>query len=101
MPKSKVASIVWSNKSLQNAASIKAYLENNFSVKEVELFYSLLESFEIVVCAYPELYPQSEIKKNIRRAVLSKELSAFYRTYKKRIEVLALIDNRCDIGKWL
>lgn len=101
MPKSKVAPIVWTARSLQNATSIKEYLVNNFSAKEVEVFYSLLESFEIAVCAYPELYPQSGIKKNIRRAVLSKELSAFYRTNKRKIEVLALLDNRCNIGKWL
>ena len=101
MPRQKVASIVWTDRSLQNATSIKKYLENNFSAKEIEVFYSLLESFEIAVCAYPELYPKSGIKKNVRRAVLSKVLSAYYRINKGKIEVIALLDNRCDIGKWL
>jgi plasmid stabilization system protein ParE len=67
----------------------------------LKYFFSLLESFEIAVCAYPELYPGSGIKKNIRRAVLSKVLSAFYRIHKGKIEVLAILDNRCDIGNWL
>jgi plasmid stabilization system protein ParE len=101
MPKSKATSIVWTARSLQHAISIKEYLEKNFSSKEIEVFFSLLESFEIAVCAYPELYPGSGIKKNIRRAVLSKVLSAFYRIHKGKIEVLAILDNRCDIGNWL
>ena len=101
MPRHKVASIVWTDRSLQNAISIKEYLEHNFSAKEIVNFYSLIEAFEIAVCAYPELYPQSGIKKNIRRAALTKVLSAYYRIKKGKIEVLALLDNRCDIGKWL
>ena len=101
MPKPKVASIVWTDRSLQNAISIKEYLSNKFSSKEIDNFYALLQAFEIAVCAFPELYPQSGIKKNIRRAVLTKVLSAFYRINKGQVEVLALLDNRCDIGKWL
>ena len=101
MPKSSVTSIVWTERSLQNAISIKEYLVSEFSAKEIDGFYSLLESFEIAVCAFPELYPESEVKKRVRRAVLSKVLSVFYRVKKNKIEVLAILDNRCDIGNWL
>lgn len=101
MAKSKIVSIVWTERSLQNAISIKKYLSINFSSKEIDNFLTLLQSFEIAVCAFPKLYPQSGVKKNIRRAVLSKVLSAYYRIYKGEIEVLAILDNRCDIAKWL
>ncbi|HEX7584360.1 MAG TPA: type II toxin-antitoxin system RelE/ParE family toxin [Prolixibacteraceae bacterium] len=101
MPRSKVASILWTERSLQNAISIKEYLLTNFSGKEVDHFYAMLQSFEIAVCAFPELYPQSFTQKNIRRAVLSKVLSAYYRIHKGKIEVVALLDNRCDISNWL
>lgn len=95
------ASVLWTARALEDAVSIRRYLKDKFSNKEVVNFYALLESFEIAVSAYPKLYPQSGIKKNIRRAVLSKELSAFYRIRSKKIEVLAILDNRCDIGSWL
>jgi plasmid stabilization system protein ParE len=101
MPEPKVASITWTDRALLNAVTIKEYLASNFSSREIENFYALLEAFEIAVCAYPQLYPLSGIKKNIRRAVLSKVLSAYYRTSGEKIEVLALLDNRCDIEKWL
>jgi len=101
MPKSKVVSIVWTERSLQNAVSIKKYLSTHFSVKEVDHFYAILQNFEIVVCAFPELYPHSLIQKSIRCAVLSKVLSAYYRIHKGKIEVIALLDNRCDISNWI
>ena len=40
-------------------------------------------------------------KKNVRRAVLSKPLSVFYRIEKSTIEVLAILDNRCDFEVWI
>ncbi len=101
MPNSKVTSIVWTERFLQNAISIKTYLISNFSSKEVDHFNAILQAFEIAVCAFHDLYPQSLVKKNIRRAVLSKVLSAFYRVHKGRIEVIALLDNRCDISNRL
>ena len=100
MAKPKVASIVWTDRSLENAISIKEYLTHHFSKKEKDNFFALLQAFEIAVCAFPELYPQSGIKRNIRRAVLSKVLSAYYRINKRRVEALALLDNRCEIEKW-
>lgn len=77
MPKSKVISILWTERSLRNAISIKEYLISNFSAKEVDHFSAILQSFEVAVCAFPELYPQSSVQENIRRAVLSKVLSAY------------------------
>ncbi len=61
----------------------------------------LTQSFEVVACAFPKLYPQSLEKKNVRRAVLTKVLSVYYRIYKGKIEVLAILDNRCEISNWL
>lgn len=101
MPKPKTFSIVWTERSLQDAISIKEYLSLNFTKKEIDSFFNILQAFEIAVCAFPKLYPQSGIKKSIRRAVLSNVLSAYYRINKDRIEVLALLDNRCDVEKWI
>lgn len=101
MPKPRVASILWTERSLQNAISIKEYLISNFSSKEVDHFQAILQSFEIAVCIFPELYPQSSVRENVRRAVLSKVLSVYYRVRKGKIEVIALLDNRCDSSKWL
>jgi plasmid stabilization system protein ParE len=101
MPDSKNISVLWTDRSLQNAISIKQYLIQQFSEREVENFLALLIAFEIAVTAFPKLYPVSSIKRGLRRAVLSKVLSVFYRVKKNNIEVLAIIDNRCDLSERL
>lgn len=101
MPERKKLTVFWTNETFRNASSIKTYLEENFSEKEVERFYSVLSSFEEVISIFPKLYPQTNKKNKIRRAVLSKELSAFYRISKDQIEVLAILDNRQDLSKWI
>jgi plasmid stabilization system protein ParE len=100
MPKPKVISIFWTDRALHNAISLKEYLLLRFSDKEVENFFSLLAAFETAVSAFPELYPVSSLRQGIRWAVLSKALSVFYRIRKNNIEVLAILDNRCDLTEW-
>ena len=101
MPKSKVVSVYWTDRALQHAISVKSYLLENFSQKEVDNFFSLLNAFEIAVSAFPELYPISSSKKKVRRAVLNKVLSVFYRINKNNIEILAILDNRCDLTEMM
>ena len=101
MPEKKFLTVLWTNNALKNASSIRAYIEENFSEKEIERFFSLLSTFEEAVSIFPKLYPQTNKKAKIRRAVLSKVLSAFYRISGSKIEILAILDNRCDISKWL
>ena len=100
MPKREVLPIIWTDRAAYHTILIKKYLISNFTNKEVEHFYSLLQAFEITVCTFPDIYPKSAVRKNIRRAVISKLVSVYYRKRKTKIEVVAILDNRCDIDKW-
>lgn len=101
MPELQIKNIVYTELAFANASSIKKYLFHKFSEKEVDVFFSLLQSFEMATISFPKLYPTTNKKKNIRRAVLSKVLSVFYRIQNSNIEVLAIIDNRCDLQEWI
>jgi hypothetical protein len=68
MPDYKITNIKWSTKSLDNASLIKTYLKDNFSQKEINSFFSLLEAFQEIVTVFPKIYPESK-KTKIRRAV--------------------------------
>jgi plasmid stabilization system protein ParE len=84
-----------------DAVTIKNYLLYKFTQKEVDHFYKLLENFEALVVVFPELFRASSVNnKNIRKAVLSKQLSVFYIVSKKRISVVAILDNRMNPDKW-
>lgn len=96
MPSKSLRAIYWTDQALRTSLIIKEYLTKNFSETELEKFYSLLSDFERAVITFPQLYPKAK-KTQIRRAILSKELSVFYRVLPKRIEVIAVLDNRSDI----
>lgn len=76
-------------------------MQSEFSKKQIDAFIQLLTSFELAVSVSPNLYPASIARKDIRRAVLNKNLSVFYRVSKEKIEVLFVQDNRCDLSDWL
>lgn len=100
MPDQNIIHVYWTEQSLENARNIQQYLSKNFSNTEVNNFYEVLISFRKVVEVFPKLYPKSIKQQKVRRAVLSKELSVFYRINKNKIEVLAILDNRCDLSTW-
>lgn len=100
MPEKVLFSILYTKRSDADAIAIKNYPLYKFTQKEVDKFYNLLQIFENVVAVFPELYPQSSKGKNIHRAVLSKQLSVFYKISGDKIYVLAILDNRMDYTKW-
>ena len=100
MPDSQILPIDYTDRAISGLIRIKAYLLKHFTQREVENFYIMLRSFEKVVAVFPELYPVSARNKAIHRAVLSKQLSVFYRSSTNKISVIAIIDNRMDYSKW-
>jgi len=101
MPERNKFSVYWSEQSLNNAIRIESYLRENFTVKEIIRFHIKLQTFEEAVSNYPKLYPEANVHSSLRRAVLSKQLSVYYKITDDRIEVVAILDNRCDISKWI
>lgn len=97
MAKELIYKVQYTNRSIKDALAIKNYLLYKFTDKEVDNFYHMLGVFESLVLKFPHLYPQSHGSTNIRRAVLSKQLSVFYID---TIKIIAILDNRMSIGKW-
>lgn len=100
MAEKKANHIHFTKRSLSDAEAIKDYLLYKFTQREVANFYHLLEIFESVITAFPELYPKSSINSKVHRAVLSKQLSIFYTIAKHKISVVAILDNRMSVSKW-
>ncbi|MDB5288072.1 MAG: hypothetical protein JWR05_3021 [Mucilaginibacter sp.] len=92
--------VEYTDRAINDSVSIKYYILHYFTQKEVNNFYSLLESFEKVVTVFPLLYPVSAKSKKIHRAVLSKQLSVFYTISNNVIIIISMFDNRMDYTKW-
>ena len=86
--------VEWTRKSLLNALSIKDYLANKFSKKEVLKFEKLLKQFELTVSNFPSLYPETQNPKLLRRAVIHKNTTIYYIFDKNKVVVIAMKDNR-------
>ena len=92
--------VKYSLSSLNSATQIVAYLRRRFSEKEVTKFYQFLSDFEQIIGIFPTLYPES-LKRNVRRAVLSKELSVYYNEKKNKVNIVAILDNRWEQSRRL
>ena len=92
----KVSKIIWSPLAERQYLNIKDYLLEEFSQRELVNFNILLQKFEVVVKKYPDAYPETSFKKNLRRAILSKVVSVFYRVNGTVIHIVAVYDNRQD-----
>lgn len=86
--------VEWTKRSLSNAIGIKKYILTKFSKKEVLKFERLLREFESTVSNFPTLYPESNSKKSLRRAVIHKNTTVYYIFEKNIITVIAMKDNR-------
>jgi len=92
--------VIYTNRAVANSLSIKNFILVKFTQREVDNFYKMLETFEKVVSAFPEIYPKSSQNQDVHRAVLSKNLSVFYTIINTEVSVIGMIDNRMDYDKW-
>jgi hypothetical protein len=74
-------------------------LSKNWTEKEIINFLEDLKTFEELVSNFPDLYPESQIKKGYRRAVINKQTSVLYSYEEKVILVHTLFDNRENPSK--
>ena len=86
--------IVWSDEALSNLKNILTYLENNWSKKEINKFATLLDRQLNRIQNNPFLFAESESRSTIRKSVLTKQVSIYYRIKNKTVELISLFDNR-------
>ena len=86
--------IVWTDRALSNLDSIIEYLTLNWSEKETSNFFRKLDSRIDIISRRPLLYPSTSSRENIRRSVLTPQVTIYYRINKETVEILTLFDNR-------
>ena len=91
--------IVWTNKALANLDTIIQYLTDNWTEKEISQFFRKLDRRIYLISQRPFLYPLTNSRKNVRRSVLTSQLTIYYRTNKQAVEILTLFDNRQNPSK--
>jgi plasmid stabilization system protein ParE len=88
--------IVWPPASKDEYADLLSFVELNHGV---DAALKLLEKTDKVlefIAANPEMFPASDAQKAIRKAVITKQTSLFYRITGQEIQLLHFWDNRRD-----
>jgi plasmid stabilization system protein ParE len=86
--------IIWSDEALTNLKNIIEYLERKWTEKEISNFAQLLDKQLQRIENNPFLFPETDTSNGIRKSVLSKQTSIYYRIVKFEIRIITLFDNR-------
>lgn len=88
-----ISKVIWSAEALENLEKIITYLEKNWSEKEIKKFVKKLEKQISLIKKQPLSFPKSQLVE-IRKSVLSKQITIFYKTSGDTIYIVAIFDNR-------
>lgn len=89
--------LFWSDEALKNLESILDYLNNQWTQREVDKFKKQLSKQLDLIINNPRLFPKSDYNPNLRKAVLSKYTTIFYKISEKEIYLVYLFHNSQNI----
>ena len=91
--------IIWTDEAFKNLENIIAYLEKFWTEKEIRKFARLLDKQLLLIRKNPALYPISKKSNEIRKSVLTKQITLYYRIIETQIYLIALFDSRQNPDK--
>jgi len=88
--------IVWSPSSENDFGNILEYLNENWNSKVANQFIDLTERILTQISINPKQFPLIYKKQKIRKCVLTKHNTMFYRDSSSQIDILRIYDTRQD-----
>ena len=86
--------ILWTDNALKELQKTVEYLEEHWTEKELRNLAANLEKTLNLISNNPYLFQASEIKKDVRRAVILKLNTLYYRINENNVEILSFFSNR-------
>jgi plasmid stabilization system protein ParE len=90
--------IVWSKKAKKNYFSILDYLLSEWTEKEMLAFHKKTLKVLHQISRFPEMFVFSG-KKDIRKCVLTKQVTLYYKVFPDKIILVTFWDSRKNPGK--
>lgn len=75
------------------------YLTTEWSIKVKTDFVKKLDSSIEIIKNQPEIFPESRKGKSLRKCVITKQTTLFYRYNSKRINIVTIFDTRQNPNK--
>ena len=86
--------IIWSPLSVKDLDEVLDYLDNEWEEKVATRYIDLIEEFIHQISVNPKQFPLIHRRKKIRKCVITKHNSLYYREQKMKIDILRIYDNR-------
>lgn len=84
--------IFWTNHALNELADLTEYLETNWTDRDLKKFAKKLDNTLSLISQNPDLFQNSGAE-NVKRAVVTKHNTLYYRVMNETIEILSLFSN--------
>lgn len=91
--------IIWSRRAYNNLAKVISYLEENWTEKEIKKFSIELEQCLKIMQRSPLTFPVSMTKPLLRKAVITRHNTLFFKLQEHAVEVVNIFDTRQDPAK--
>ncbi len=88
--------IVWSPSAESDFANILEYLQENWEERVTNQFIDLTESILTQISTNPRQFPLIHKKQKIRKCVITKHNTLFYRESNSQVDLLRIYDTRQD-----
>jgi len=88
--------IIWSNLSKKDFDNILDYLDKNWGHRVAANFIDLTENIVNQISINPRQFPICYKRKKVRKCILTKHNTIFYRDGKINVEILRIYDTRQD-----
>lgn len=86
--------IRWSTRAQNDYFSILSYLQERWGQKSLQDFADRVQQAIEIIRQNPYLFQASGKKKNVRRCVLRKQVSLYFRVTDDQIELITFFDSR-------
>ena len=91
--------VYWTDEAINNLESILYYIKNKWTQRELDQFKIKLGRLIKLIEVNPELFPLSKYNRLLRKAVLSKQTTIFYKLSGKIIYLVYLFNNKQNINR--
>ena len=91
--------VIWSPASENDMENILDYLETRWDQKVISRFLDKVEDCINLIVEDPLIFPLIHVDFKIRKSVVTKQNTIYYRDFDDRIEIIRVFDNRQDPKK--
>lgn len=86
--------ILWTDHALEELSRTIDYLEENWEASDLVNFIAKLENTISLISQNPSLFPKSDLKKGVHRAIVASHNTLYYRLRNNSIEILSFFSHR-------